>query len=1149
MEARLEHLTNRWVGDPLFRDVIASGGDGLVLPDAVRPFFLAGLAKAIDALVVAVAPTGAEASELHAAVREFLPQVGLLDAWDVLPYEGLGPDPRISAHRMEALALAVHEKGARIVVTSARGLMQKPAPGAADVSPIEIRKGAEVDRDGFVQQLVNLGYAREAVASEPGTFAVRGGIVDVFPGQAERVVRIELDFDAVASMRWVDPESQRTIDDTDHARIVAAAEVAPTPLLRERATLALERVKGRKYLEDVADKLARLADGGWPTGLGSLLPRLWHIETDGLEHVLPGDALLVLLDPKRTSDEASKTLEHEEELAALWADPTRLARDPDDPGRAPQRIRDEDSVLHMPLDTVVDSLRTSGRDVWRVGAMAPDETVRQVDARGWDPGLAPRELLERCRALRSDGYDLVFCALPNEAAGVGTRLAEENLAGSAVVASHLRGGFFSPPLRLAVITHTEWHARPPAPARSRRQSKPRVLGELDPGDLVVHALHGIGRYVGMETRDIAGFTREYLLVEYAAGDRLFVPSDSTDSLQRYIGSEQPALSRLGTADWERTKARVRKKVRDIAADLIRLYSARLHSPGHAYPLDSPWIRELEESFPFEETPDQLRTIEDVHRDLARPIPMDRLVCGDVGFGKTEVAVRAAFTAVVEGKQVAVLVPTTLLAQQHFQVFSERFAPFPVKVAMLSRFVDVSDAREVIEGVEAGTIDVVIGTHRLLSKDVRFKDLGLIVVDEEHRFGVAQKEQLRKKRVEVDVLTLTATPIPRTLEMSMASIRDLSVIDTPPLDRHPVRTFVGPYEERLVAAAIRRELARNGQVFVVHNRIQTIERELARLQRLVPEARIAIGHGQMPEHQLERVMVDFWNRDVDVLLCTTIIEAGLDIPTSNTLIVDHADKLGLAQLYQLRGRVGRAHEQAYAYLFYPSNIRLTPQAHERLKTLARYSELGSGMAIALKDLEIRGAGNLLGAEQHGHIEAVGFEMYVKLLEEAARELRDEEPAPPAEVRIDLPVDAFLPTTYIELDPLRLAAYRRIADTTSVEEVRDAMEELRDRYGPLPSAAQALGEVAELRAILRNLRVTELVVAPHELHGRVAKVRPMALPPSRQVRLSRLYPRAVYTEATETVILPVPDADGRDLVRWLREALEELLELELEASTSA
>jgi transcription-repair coupling factor (superfamily II helicase) len=846
---------------------------------------------------------------------------------------------------------------------------------------------------------------------------------------------------------------------------------------------------------------------------------------------------VIVLDPERTVNEAAKAVEQEEELASLWADPARIAQEPDALERT-ARIRDEEGVLYLPIERVLARIESEGRRIWRMSAFAADPEATVLDAKAWEPGTSPRELLERCRKLRTDGFDVVFCALPNEVAGVGTRLAEEGLAGSEVVASHLQGGFVSDPLRLALVTHTEWHARPPAPTVKRRLRKPRVLEELAIGDLVVHAQHGIGLYAGMETREVAGFVREYLVIEYAGGDRLFVPTDTTDSLQRYIGSELPALSRLGTADWERTKARVRKRVRDIAADLIRLYSARMHSPGYSFPEDTPWERELAESFPFEETPDQLRTIEDVFGDMHRAIPMDRLVCGDVGYGKTEVAVRAAFKAVVEGKQAAVLVPTTLLAQQHFATFKERFAPFPVKVAMLSRFVDPAEQDEVMARLAAGDVDVVIGTHRLLSKDVHFRDLGILIVDEEHRFGVAQKEQLRQKRVEVDVLTLTATPIPRTLEMSLGGIRDLSMIDTPPADRRPVRTFVGPFEERLITAAIRREVARGGQVFYVHNRVQSIGRELRRLQRLVPEARVAVAHCQMDEERLERTMVDFWEERIDVLLCTTIIEAGLDIPTVNTLVVDRADRLGLAQLYQLRGRVGRAGEQAYAYLFFPDNLRLTPTAHERLKTLATYTELGSGMAIAMKDLEIRGAGNLLGAEQHGHIEAVGFEMYVKMLDEAASELRGKKAEAPIDVRIDLPVDAYLPASYIDREPLRLAAYRRIAETVTRADIGEVEDELRDRYGPLPKPARALLAVASLRSDLRDLAVTDVSVAPHELYGRVVKLRPVPLDGGAMRRLRERFPGAVWSEATETLLLPIPEGDDVDVVAWLQDAVREL-----------
>ncbi len=1143
MTAPLEHLLPRWEADPVLRDAVMAG-DGVVLPEAGRAPALAALAHARGGGVLAVVGSEQEAEALRAAVAEFVGQTGHLATWDVLPYEALSPDPRTSAMRIEALRLLAYGTGPRVVVASVRGLIQKPAPGAAGLAPLELRPGATWDRDELSRRIVELGYQRQDVADEPGTFAVRGGIVDVFGAQGVRVVRAELFGDEVESLRWVDPESQRSLEDASSAVIVARTELTPTADVRERASRAAEALSGRRFTEDVVDALERLAAGSVPEGAAAVLPRIWDPVRDTLAALLPADSLVVVLDPKRVDDEAARAVEQEEELAALWADPDRVTRDPGEREVGGHRYREEEGVLYLPLERVVSDLRAAGRVLWEMPPFAADESAPVVDVRAWEPGTSPRELLDRCRRMRADGYEVVFCGLPNELGAVGTRLAEEELAGSPVVASHLRGGFIAPEIRLAVVTHTEWHARPPAPSKARPRRRPRALAELDPGALVVHALHGVGRYVGMETREVGGFTREYLVVEYSGGDRLFVPSDTSESLQRYIGSEQPSLSRLGTTEWERTKARVRKRVRDIAADLIKLYSARLHAQGHAFPEDSPWERELSESFPYDETPDQLRAIEDVARDMSRPHPMDRLVCGDVGYGKTEVAVRAAFKAVVDGKQAAILVPTTLLAQQHYATFRERFAPFPVRVAMLSRFVSPAEQEEVMAKLATGDVDVVIGTHRLLSKDMRFADLALLIVDEEHRFGVAQKEKLRRLRVELDVLTLTATPIPRTMEMSMAGIRDLSVIETAPAARRPIRTFVGPYEERLVTAAIRRELARGGQVFVVHNRVQTIGRERRRLERLVPEARIAVAHGQMDEDTLEATMLRVWRREVDVLLCTTIVEAGLDIPTVNTLLVDHADKLGLAQLYQLRGRVGRAGEQAYAYLFYPANLRLTDAAHERLKTLARHTDLGSGMAIAMKDLEIRGAGNLLGAEQHGHIEAVGFEMYVQLLEEAAQELKGEAPEGPGEVRIDLPVDAYLPTEYISTEALRLAAYRRVAETITATDVEDARKELRDRYGPLPEPAEALLDVAVLRAVLRRFGISEVSVAPHELHGRVAKVKPVDLHGEwQQVRLNRLYPRAVLSEATGTLILPVADLEGRQLVDWLAEALQGLLDRDI------
>jgi len=1103
------------------------GGDGVAVPDAVRPYFLAALATSLERPVLAVVPSDADAEALRAAVQEFMQPTALLAAWDVLPYEGLSPDPRASAHRLEALRLLAHGAGARIIVSSIRGFIQKPAPGATELQPISVRKGESIDRDELARGLVELGYYREDVASEPGTFAVRGGIVDIFPAQDERVARIELFGDEVESIRLVDPSTQRSVGDATGVVAVARTEVPPSAEIRRRAEDAAEHARDLPYLSDVADKLERLATGLIPDGVESLLPRIWDPEADSLGALVPEGCVVIVFDPHRAADEAERAVEQEEELASLWADPAHIATDI---GERPGRVRDEQGVLFLPLDRVTSELR----EVWRMPAFVAGPEAPAIDARPWETS-SPRALLDRCRALKAEGYDVVFCATEREVGAVGTRLTEEQLADSPVVASTLHGGVVIPPLQLAIVTHTEWHARPPSPKQPQRPKRSAVLGELRPGDTVVHSQHGIGRYLGMETREVAGFVREYLVIEYAGDDRLFVPSDTTESLQRYIGSDEPSLSRLGTTEWERTKARVRKRVRDIAADLIRLYSARLHSKGHSFPLDTPWERELAESFPFDETPDQLRAIDDVGGDMHREIPMDRLICGDVGYGKTEVAVRAAFKSVVEGKQVAILVPTTLLAQQHHAVFSERFRSFPVKVAMLSRFVDADEQRDVMAGLSTGEVDVVIGTHRLLSKDIKFHDLGLLIVDEEHRFGVSQKERLRQMRVDVDVLTLTATPIPRTLEMSLSGIRDLSMIDTAPADRRPVRTFVGPSDDRLLTAAIRRELSRGGQIFVVHNRVQSIGREYRKLQRLVPEAKIAIGHGQMNEDTLERTMLDFWDGKVDVLLCTTIIEAGLDIPTVNTLIVDRADRLGLAQLYQLRGRVGRAGEQAYAYLFYPTNVRLSATAHERLKTLAQYTELGSGMAIAMRDLEIRGAGNLLGAEQHGHIEAVGFEMYVKLLEEAAKDLRGEKSREVPEVRIELNVDAYLPASFIDREPLRLAAYRRLAETVSQADVDDAEEELRDRYGPIPKPARTLLAAARLRADLRERAIGELAVAPHELYGRVAKLRPVHLSPDELRAVRAQHPRAVLSEATETLLLPVPEGHDVDLVDWLRDAV--------------
>ena len=637
----------------------------------------------------------------------------------------------------------------------------------------------------------------------------------------------------------------------------------------------------------------------------------------------------------------------------------------------------------------------------------------------------------------------------------------------------------------------------------------------------MHEQHGVGRYLEMTSRNIQGAIREYLVIEYAASkrgqppDRLYVPTDQLDQVTRYVGGEAPSLHRLGGADWAKTKGRARKAVRQIAGELIRLYSARMASPGHAFGADTPWQRELEDAFPYVETPDQLAAIDEVKRDMERAVPMDRLICGDVGYGKTEIAVRAAFKAVQDGTQVAVLVPTTLLASQHFATFSERFAPFPVTVRMLSRFQSDAEVAQTREELSEGKVDVVIGTHRLLSPDTRIARLGLVILDEEQRFGVEHKEYLKRLRTEVDVLSMSATPIPRTLEMGIAGIREMSTILTPPEERHPVLTLVGPYDEKQIAAAIRRELLRDGQAFFVHNRVSSINKVAARLAELVPEARVVVGHGQMNEHVLENVMRDFLDRKFDVLVSTTIIESGLDVPNANTLIVDRADTYGLPQLHQLRGRVGRSRERGYAYFLFPPEKPLTETAHERLATIAQHTEAGAGMYVALKDLEIRGAGNLLGGEQSGHIAGVGFDLYVRMIGEAVTELKGGGPAERPEVRVELPVNAHIPHDYVPGERLRLEAYTRIAAIDSPEDAVAVADELADRYGPLPEPVTNLLDVARLRTRARRAGLTDITQ-----QGTFIRFSPVELPDSRQVRLQRLYPKTVLKPAVRSMLIPVP-----------------------------
>ncbi|NBT37091.1 MAG: transcription-repair coupling factor, partial [Actinobacteria bacterium] len=693
-----------------------------------------------------------------------------------------------------------------------------------------------------------------------------------------------------------------------------------------------------------------------------------------------------------------------------------------------------------------------------------------------------------------------------------------------------------PGARVSVISESDLtgRRRTHRVARAPKRDSSSVFQDLKPGDFVVHHIHGVGKYEGMVTRAIGGSERDYLLLSYKDGDKLYVPTDHIDAVRQYIGGETPTLHRLGGSDFARAKQRVRSAVREIAQELVVLYQKRVNAPGHAFAPDTPWQDEMEAAFPFVETPDQRTAIELVKSDMERTVPMDRLVCGDVGFGKTEVAVRAAFKCIQDGKQVAVLVPTTLLAAQHGNTFAERFRGYPIRVEVLSRFLTTAQAKKVVAGLASGEIDCVIGTHRLLQEKVKFKDLGLLVVDEEQRFGVQHKEAMKKLKTNVDVLTLSATPIPRTLEMSLVGIRDLSLLQTPPADRQPILTYVGEQDDRVAVEAIRRELLRDGQVFWVHNRVQSIEDRAQRLRELVPEARIAIAHGQMDEGRLEQTVIDFWEGNFDVLVCTTIIESGIDMPTVNTLVVERADLLGLGQLHQIRGRVGRSGSRAYAYLFHPRDKTLSQEAYERLKTIGEATDLGSGFKIAMRDLEIRGAGNLLGEAQSGHIAAVGYDLYCQLVTEAVAEMKGEE-IPPVipELKLDVPSDAFLPTDYVPREESRLDAYRRLAGVRSHSDVDDIEREWLDRYGKLPAPAEALLRVGRLRAECHRIGLREVVVE----NGR-AKLGPVTLPASGVMRLSRIDSRAEWNEKLRTLTITMPRTG--DVVSALLTFLESMFD---------
>ena len=1014
--------------------------------------------------------------------------VATLEPRTALAYERSELVADETAARVAALS-AWRSGRARILVASVQALLQHTiAPDDLPDVPLELRVGVRRSLDALLRELLGLGYVPVTEVAGRGEFARRGGIVDVFPPSAPLPARIEFFGDEIDSLRAFDPTDQRTVGPLDAVALLPASEFL---VPRDGVT----RPKGRLTERLLAD-LERFGEGG--TGEAEQGGRalatgdaaeVWApilAPATGLDHVGP-DALLVLDEPGDIADAAAFLWAQADERRGELTEAGELPRDWP-PAYLPPRDWKARLLGARTLELTWESelarraavagggLSSGDLFGWREPSMPPGRTLRLVEAvEGWaaEGGrvvLASDQAPRLAELLAEAGHD----------AAVVSRIADAPPPGSVtLVERSLNGGFAGGPDGVAFVTDRELFGtvRVRRPKAMRRVVPRDILERLTPGDLVVHIDHGIARYEQMLRRGGAGEERDYLELSFAAGDKIFVPVEQITRVSRYSGGERPQLSRLGGGEWLRTTNRVRRAVSDLAEELLALYAARARAQGHPFAPDSPWQAELEASFPYEETVDQLRATAEVKLDMEAGRPMDRLVVGDVGYGKTEVALRAAFKAIQHGRQVAVLVPTTVLAAQHHATFGQRFAAFPMTVRLLSRFVPPREQAATIDDLAAGSVDLVIGTHRLLSRDVRFRDLGLVVVDEEQRFGVAAKERLKQLRREVDVLTLSATPIPRTLNLALAGVRDLSVIETPPEDRLPIQTRVAEASAGLVRDAILRELDRGGQVFYVHNRVETIEAQAEQLRRLLPGARIVVGHGQMPEGVLEKVMIAFADGAADVLVCTTIIESGLDIPNANTIIIDRADTLGLAQLYQLRGRVGRSSRRAYAYLLYRRRERLSDEARKRLQAIFNASELGAGFQIALSDLEIRGAGNILGAEQSGHMAAVGFDLYSRLLAEAVEEKKAElEGRAPVvasqQAVVDLPVEAFLPSDYVPDEAQKLELYRRLARVRSAGDLAAFRQEVTDRFGPMPPPVLRLAEVAELRFVAETAGVSSV-----------------------------------------------------------------------------
>ena len=1166
--------------DPKLKGLVGNiGVDSLHVTgiDQVRSWATGALARQVPVLLVTA--TSHEAEDLTAELQAMLGKgkVANFPAFETLPHERLSPAPDVVGARAKVLW-----EMPQVIVASARAFCQPVLPA---VEPITVKVDTEWDFTELTEQAVNFAYEHVDMVAKRGEFATRGGIIDIFPTTAEYPVRLEFWGDEVTDIRSFAVADQRTIEELTSVELFPARQLIIDASVAKRAD---ELARTNPSNTTLVQLLTRISEHTHADGEEVLIPVLSDAKYSVLPELMPKGSIVFVSGPEKVRTRiADLEATDQEFLEAGWEAAAMGAEGP----LAVEGL-DVSASSFRSFESLEVSARNAGNAWW---TFAPPGMFSADDAMTlpleFEAAPAPKgepKAIEQLYAtlklhVQTNGGKVAFVA---PAKGTVERMAErlrehgisariatpglEPVDGAVTVYQSLsHAGLVFPGPNLVVVTETDVTGNRVGDIAGAKRRRPRRRNRVDPlaltpGDFVVHDTHGIGKFIKMAERTIKtgdeASRREYIVLEYQPakrgqpGDQLWVPMESLDLLSKYTGGEKPSLSKMGGSDWKNTKRKARAAVREIAGELIELYAKRQAAPGHAFGPDTPWQHEMEDAFPFVETEDQLAAIEAVKEDMEKPTPMDRVIVGDVGFGKTEVAVRAAFKAVQDGQQVAVLVPTTLLAQQHYSTFNERMDGFGVTVRELSRFTSAKEAKEIMAGLADGSVDVVIGTHRLLQTGVFWKQLGLIIVDEEQRFGVEHKEHIKALKSHVDVLTMTATPIPRTLEMSLTGIREMTSITTPPEDRHPVLTYVGPQEEKQVAAAIRRELLRDGQVFYIHNRVSDIEKTARSLRQLVPEARVVVAHGQMGEQQLEQTVQGFWNREFDVLVCTTIVETGLDIANANTLIVENAQNMGLSQLHQLRGRVGRSRERGYAYFLYPKEKTLTETSYDRLATIAQNNDLGAGIAVAQKDLEMRGAGNVLGAEQSGHIAGVGFDMYVRLVGEAVEtykalmtgEVVDATDQGPKEIRVDLPVDAHIPESYINAERLRLDVYRKLAEARDEQDLRKVAEEMIDRFGPLPTEVLRLFAVARVRHLARTAGISDILT-----QGTRIKFHPVELPDSKQVRLKRLYSGANYRAAAKTLQVPMP-REGKginqpnlrdmELLQWVADFIADIFDAE-------